>query len=198
MKNALDDLLAFVHKIVPAMPKEEVEAFFSKAKKKEFEKGELFLREGTICKNLLFVHRGLFRYFLLCEGHDVTKDFSVDSQNPFCTAYSSFMLQVPSEIWIEASEPCEVFIWEREDVLAFFEEHLHWLRFAKKMVERLFYRKERKEIDLLKCSAEERYRRFLNDFPRVSQRVPQYHIASYLGIAPESLSRIRSKFSKTP
>ncbi len=108
------------------------------------------------------------------------------------------MLQKPSEIWIEAVEPCEVLVWERSDVVPLFEEHHQWLLFAKKMAERLFYRKEQKEIELLKCSAEERYRHFITDFPGLSQRVPQYHVASYLGITPESLSRIRSKLARSP
>lgn len=68
--------------------------------------------------------------------------------------------------------------------------------FVKKMVDKLYLRKEKKELELLKSSAEERYLHFLTDYPGLVQRVPQYHIASYLGITPESLSRIRSKLAK--
>lgn len=180
------------------MSEKDILAFSSKARSREFQKGELFAKEGAVCNHLLFIQRGLFRYFFLHEGRDVTKNFAVDSQNPFCTSYTSFMLQKPSEIWIEAIEPCEVFVWERSNVLPLFEEHPQWLLFAKKMADRMFCRKEQKEIEVLKCSAEERYRHFITDFPGLSQRVPQYHIASYLGIAPESLSRIRSKLAKNP
>lgn len=194
----ISHLFSFVQNVVPTMLKEDVTAFSSKAKKREFQKGELFIREGMVCKQLLFIHRGLFRYYLLHEGNDLTKDFAVDTLNPFCTAYTSFIFQKPAEIWIKAEELSEVLVWDSSDVLPLFEEHFKWLLFAKRMGEWLYSRKEQKEIELLKYSAEERYQHFLTDFPGLLQRVPQYHIATYLGITPESLSRIRSKLVKGP
>ncbi|MGZ6298633.1 MAG: Crp/Fnr family transcriptional regulator [Parachlamydiaceae bacterium] len=180
------------------MPEKDIQLFSSLAQKQVFQKETRFVKEGEICHHLLFIHQGLFRYYLEHEGNDITKDFAVDILNPFCTAYTSFMLQKPSEIWIEALETSEVWIWKRSDVLPLFQEHPLWSRLAKGMIDQLFFRKEKKEIELLKFSAEERYRHFLVDFPGVSQRVPQYHIATYLGITPESLSRIRSKFNRSP
>ncbi len=177
------------------MTEEDIRAFSSKAKTAEFHKGDLFVKEGNICRRLLFIHQGLFRYYILHDGNDITKDFALDSQNPFCVSYTSFMLQNPSEIWIEALEPSQVWLWDQADIQSLFNEHPSWIRFVLAMTQRLFYRKEQKEIELLKCSAEERYLRFLSSFPGLSQRVPQYHIATYLGIAPESLSRIRSKLA---
>jgi CRP-like cAMP-binding protein len=196
MNVHFEKFCSFIQKITPIISEEEVEIFFSKSQHSKLEKGQLFVKEGAICNHLLFIHQGALRYYFLHEGQDVTKDFAVDTQNPLCTAYTSFMLQKPSEIWIEALEPCTVSIWHNRDVLPLFQDHPIWLRFAKRMADQLFYRKERKELELLKYSAEERYRHFLLEFPGVSQRVPQYHIATFLGITPESLSRIRSKFSK--
>jgi CRP-like cAMP-binding protein len=194
----ISHLFSFVQNLVPTMLKDDVAQLFSKAKKREFKKGDFFIKEGMICEHLLFIHRGLFRYYLLHEGKDLTKDFAVDLLNPFCTAYTSFVFQKPSEIWIGAEESSEVLVWGKSDVLPLFEEHFKWVLFAKHMAERLYYRKEQKEMELLKHSAEERYQHFLIHFPGVSQRVPQYHIASYLGITPESLSRIRLKLAKSP
>lgn len=188
---------SFVQKIVPTITEDDIKTFYSIARNTKFQKGELFVKEGEICQRLLFIQQGLFRYYILHEGQDITKDFAVDTQNPFCTAYTSFMLQEPSKIWIEALEPSQVLSWERSNIMPLFQEHPVWLRFANRMANQLFYRKEQKEIESLKCSAEERYRNFLVDFPELLQRVPQYHIATYLGITPESLSRIRSKLAKT-
>lgn len=196
MNVYLEKFRFFIEKIIPVMPEKDIEMFFSKGHESDLQKGELIAKEGAICSHLLFIQKGLLRYYFLHEGHDFTKDFAVDTQNPLCTAYTSFMLQKPSEIWIEALEPCKVLVWHHSDVLPLFQEHPIWMRFAKKMADQLFYRKEKKEMELLKCSAEERYQRFLQDFPGLSQRVPQYHIATFLGITPESLSRIRSKLSK--
>jgi CRP-like cAMP-binding protein len=117
----------------------------------------------------------------------------VDKQNPFCTAFTSFMLEKPSDIWIEALEKCQVWIWNKADVQPLFQGHPAWMLFAKTMAEKMYFLKEQKEIEGLKYSAEERYRLFLTHFPGLTQRIPQYHIATYLGIKPESLSRIRAK-----
>lgn len=188
---------AFLQKVYP-IPLEEVKAFAAKARLKKFPKHELFVKEGETCRHLIFIHKGLFRYFLLHEGNDFTKDFALDDQNPFCTAFTSFIRERPSEISIEALEDSEVWIWERGDVLSFFEKELHWIQFSKKMVEKLYFRKESRELSFLKDSPQERYQKLIVEFPGLIQRVPQYHIASYLGIAPESLSRIRKRLTIPP
>lgn len=193
MNEYFEKFKSYIQTVTPTMSEKDIKLFFLKAQDLELQKGEIFVREGAICTQLLFIYKGLLRYYFYHDGNDITKDFAVDTQNPFCTAYTSFMLQRPSEIWIEALEPCTFSSWHSRDVLPLFQDHPLWLQFSKTMADQLFYRKEKKEIELLKCSAEERYRRFLLDYPGLSQRVPQYHIASYLGITPESLSRIRSR-----
>lgn len=185
-------IVNFVQKILP-MPSEDLDVFLSLARPYQCHKGDLFLREGEICKRLLFVEKGLLRYYLEHEGVDYTKDFAVDHQNPFCTAFTSFMRQIPSEIGIQAEENISGWVWQAADILPLFQEHPQWIHFVKLMLERLYFRKERKELQIIKCSATERYQHFLKEFPGLWQRIPQYHIASYLGIAPESLSRIRKK-----
>lgn len=183
----------FVRKIAPTMSENDLQMLSVKANEATFQKGDIFVKEGDICKQVLFIHQGVFRYYLVHEGQDITKDFAVDTLNPFCTAYTSFILQKPSDIWIEALESSRVWIWNRTDIHPLFQHHPAWLRFSKTMAELLFLRKEEKEIERLKWSAEERYRHFLTRFPGLSQRVAQYHTATYLGITPESLSRIRAR-----
>lgn len=173
----------------------DIEAFATKAKPRLIKKRDFFVKEGDVCDSLIFIEKGLFRYFILHEGNDTTKDFALDSANPFCTAFTSFMSQSPSQIWIEALEDSTVLEWKGKDVLTLFETHPKWLLFSKRMAEHLYFRKEKREISFLKSSPEERYAEFLKDFPLLNQRVPQYMIASYLGIKPESLSRIRRRLA---
>lgn len=191
MKNVKE----FIEKVAP-MSDADFELLSSKAIKAKFKKGSLLIKEGQVCNRLLYIERGLFRYYLLHKGCDYTKDFALETQNPFCTAYTSLMLQKPSEIWIEALENSEVWSWNKEDVLPLFHDHPAWLRFAKAMVDRMYFRKERREIAFLKCSPSERYKQFRTEFPELLQRVSQYHVATYLGITPESLSRIRKRISR--
>lgn len=188
-------LITFVQHVVP-ISQEEIKIFTSHATLRTFKKKELFVKERDICRHLIFIHEGLFRYYyILPDGEDLTKDFAIDRQNPFCTAYTSFMTQEPSHIWIEALEDSLVWMWDEKYVSSLFQNELPWILFAKKMSEYLFIRKEKREYAFLLLSPEERYQQFLKDFPGLNQRVPQYHIASYLGLTPESLSRIRKRKS---
>ncbi|MFA6916001.1 MAG: Crp/Fnr family transcriptional regulator [Parachlamydiales bacterium] len=182
----------YIQKVFP-IEKNEIEAFCAKAVLRTFRKKEVFIQEGEVCRHLLFIHEGLFRYYyVLAEGDDLTKDFAVDKQNPFCTAYTSFITKEPSQIWIEALEDSSVWVWDESYVTPLFGSS-PWVFFAKNMLETMYIRKEKKEFSFLRLTAEERYTQFLREFPQLSQRVPQYQIASFLGIAPESLSRIRKR-----
>jgi len=188
----IQHFVSFIQKIIP-MDQSQIDAFASRAKGRVFKKKELFIQEGDVCNHLLFIHQGIFRYFVLHEGADFTKDFAVDSQNPFCTAFKSFMRREPSHIFIEALEQSTVCVWNEREVSSFFDVHPLWIKFAKKMIESLYYRKEKRELLLLKYCPQERYAQFICDFPELIQRIPQYLIAGYLAITPESLSRIRKR-----
>jgi CRP-like cAMP-binding protein len=75
LTSPFEHFCSFVQKIIPTLFKDDLEGFFSKAKKAEFKKGEHLVEEGDVCRRLFFIHRGLFRYYILHEGHDITKDF---------------------------------------------------------------------------------------------------------------------------
>ena len=188
-------LSSFIQKIAD-IDVSDIANLAAMASRRTFSEKELFLRENEICKQLIFIQKGIFRYFLHHQGNDMTKDFAVDVQNPFCTSFTSFMTQEPSQIAIEALEDSDVWVWSAKDILSLFEANLGWALFAKRMTERLYFRKERRELSFLKNSPLENYQKFLIDFPQLNQRIPQYLIASYLGITPESLSRIRRRMSR--
>lgn len=192
--NFIEALSQFVLRVAP-VDKKEIANLAAKACPRQYKKNACFVEEGEVCQSLLFIQKGLFRYYILHEGNDSTKDFAVDHLNPFCTAYTSFMTQTPSQIWVEALEDSTVMEWQSRDVLELFETHPQWLLFAKRISQQLYIRKEKREFSFLKNSPEERYQQFLKEFPQLHQRVPQYMIASYLGIKPESLSRIRKRLA---
>lgn len=185
-------LIAYIQQIYP-IEKEKIEAFAAKAKLRSLKKKELFISEGEVCRHLIFIQQGLFRYYyVLADGSDLTKDFAIDQQNPFCTAYTSFTTKEPSQIWIEAVEDSVVLQWDEPFIRQLFQTD-PWVFFTKNMLESMYVRKEKREYSFLRLTPKERYQQFLKEYPQLSQRVAQYQIASFLGITPESLSRIRKR-----
>ncbi len=192
MENFSHSIHDFIQK-KQSIGREAIDAFLSHGKPRHFKKKEVFIGEGDICTKLLYIKKGLFRYYYVLEdGSELIKDFAIDQQNPFCTAYTSFITHQPSQIWIDALEDSDVLIWTEDYISSLFNQS-PWLEFSKKIVEGMFIRKEKREFAFLRMSPEERYKQFLQEYPRLDQRIPQYQIASFLGIVPESLSRIRKR-----
>lgn len=192
---AIDDKIHSYVNHFASIDRSRIVDLLSRARTRVYEKSDLFLREGDTCKEIMFVDKGGFRYFVTNDGDDFTKDFCLDSMNPFCTGFASFVMKAPSLINIEAIERSHVVVWEKEYIDQLFST-MPWIAFARRIAEILFVRKEKREISFLRDSAEERYRLFVAEFKEVLMRVPQYHIASYLGIKPESLSRIRRRVGR--
>ena len=168
----------------------DVEDFLCKRTSAFVKKGDFFVKEGQFCRSIYFLHSGLITLFLLKDGEEHVKDFSMSGK--FITAYTSFMTGAPSQIYLRAEQDCEVSVWKGEYLQDLIAHYPQWTKFAKSMAEYLFFRKEKREISLLLDTAEERYLHLIADFPALIQQVPQYLLASYLGIKPQSLSRIRT------
>ncbi len=189
-------VLSFIRNLAN-VPEHEVAAFCAAAKGRRYAKGEDFVRAGERCTEMLFIHRGAFRYYLLTEGKDHTKDFS--PAGGFCTAFTSGVTRAPSEIYIGALEDAKVSVWPASAFLERAEVSLAWQRLFGRLAQGLYIRKEQREISLLTDDAAARYLRFRRLFPSlagfadVEARVPQHYIASYLGLTPETLSRVRRR-----
>jgi CRP-like cAMP-binding protein len=195
MLHHMQSIVSYIQSISP-VDEGSIKSFVARSSLKTFAKNEFFIREGELCDRLLFIHKGIFRYFVAHEGNDFIKDFAVDSRNPFCTSLTSFISKKPSDIFIEAMEDTTASLWPEPVVTSFLESNLDWAIFAKKLMELLYMMKEKREIAFLKLSAKERYLQFRVDFPQLEQRIPQFSVASYLGITPESLSRIRRRLTQ--
>lgn len=172
---------------------EQQQYFLNVCKTKEIKKGAYLVREGQTCRYLYFLHRGAVSLFLLKDGIEYVKDFSLD--NKFVTSFTSFNAQTSSKVNLRAEQDCVVSYWDFDTVQMLKTTDLEWATFGRKVAESLFIRKEKREISLLMDSAEVRYQNLLLENPLITQVFPQYLIASYLGIRPQSLSRIRSKIT---
>ncbi len=159
-------------------------------KKKTLKKGEYFLKEQGVCKRLGFITKGYMRVFYTIDGEEITKDFNFE--NSFCGSYASFRLQKPAMFNVVAMEDTSLYTLGREDLFSLFDKHPSIQKVGLLCIEQMFIRKELREASFLLHTAQQRYDELTTNFPGILNRVPLKHLASYLGLRPETLSRIRN------
>lgn len=160
-------------------------------------KGDHILRAGDVADEVFFVHDGLLRYYFNDPsdgGQERTGQFF--DMGIVVTDAESFLARVPAEQNFEALETTSVIAIPRAVLNTGYNEDHAIERFGRLMLEEALIGSQRRASRLLTLQPEDRYRRFVETRPEVARRVPQYLIASYLGLTPESLSRIRRRIAK--
>lgn len=184
-------IIELLQKIIK-LPDTEAEKFVAIANERRMDKGEFFIREGQLPKKIAFVSKGLFRYFYIdSNGTEYTKNFILAGN--FITSYSAMITQKPSAMFIEALEDSVVYEISHTDWEQLKAGHSCWKDLLIYFLEKAFSIKEKRERELLLLDAEHRYLIFKEEFPDLDTRVKQHLIASYLGISPVSLSRLKNK-----
>ncbi|MBN1533366.1 MAG: Crp/Fnr family transcriptional regulator [Spirochaetes bacterium] len=159
------------------------------------EKNRYFIDIGEVPDKMGFIISGLFRVFYITEdGIDRTLVFR--EKNHFLSAFSAFLEGTPSWYAIQAIEESVLLCLTLQDYNRMMEHNSCWNTFVRKYVEELFIEKEKRERGFLSEDAATRYLTFLSSYPGFEERIPQHYIASYLGITPVALSRIRKKLGK--
>ena len=155
-------------------------------------KNEYFIKAGETPDKFGIIISGIFRYFYIDDdGKEFTKYFALE--NDLLISYSAILLGEESKFYIEALENSEVLVSSFKTFNELTENNLSWNKIARKLVEQQYIKKERREYQFLFNDAETRYLHFLEEYPGLIERVKHYHIASFLGITPVALSRIRKK-----
>lgn len=191
--ESLEKLIRMLDKLA-GIPVDEAQKMHSLGKVLDVAKGDYFIRAGEVPVSFAFVSSGLFRYvYIDSEGRQFTKGFMPELN--ILSSYSAMVQKTPSNYYVEALEHSEIVEFSYSGWLKLKEANHCWDRFLIAMLEKGYMRKESRERELLLLSAEYRYRIFLNEFPTLESRVKQHMIATYLGITPESLSRIRKSSS---
>lgn len=160
---------------------------------KHARKGDVFNQVGTVCKYLAFIQKGLYRIYKTDVKTGVEQNLYFFREEEFLVSIRSFLTQTGCEYTIEALEDSEIVQISHHDLLQVYAKSHAWERFGRKLAEQHFLFLQERTESLLTQSAEERYEALLSRFPDIMNRVPLYHIASYLGIKGPSLSRIRKK-----
>jgi CRP/FNR family transcriptional regulator, cyclic AMP receptor protein len=172
----------------------EIAEFMSNAQLIQCKRRTILLSEGTISRYIYWVTKGIFRSgYTDDEGNEYTRLFACPKCMPYLAAYSSFTSQSPSALFLEAIEEGELLAWHYDYIENVQNNDPKWLKFFKKQLDAIASMRDAKEIQEHTLSPEEQYSIFLSTYPEVGNRIPQHYIASYIGISPEGLSRIRRR-----
>ncbi len=161
---------------------------------KKLRKKQYLLQEGDVCRYTAFVEKGMLRTFTVDEkGNEPILQFSMEGW--WIADLYSFLTEEPSMYNIEALEEGELLLITKENWEVLLAKVPAFERYFRLLIQNNLIATQRRLMSSLSESAEEKYTKLINNFPGCIQRVPQHMIASYLGITPETLSRIRSQMA---
>lgn len=182
-------------KNIPALAeldKDQKKVILENFNKKKIQKGDVILDAGQVCRFVAFVEKGLFIFSNINEeGEEKVCDFAREGQ--WLTQYQSMINKTPSPISIKALEDGTIHSIAFDDLMKISKQMPSLELAFRQIIDPLLISMVERSNDFQNLKAQERYLKFVQTNFELSQRVPQYYIASFLGIAPQSLSRIRKE-----
>lgn len=189
-----ESILQNVSKYI-TLSESEKQLFLSLLEVKTFPKKTILLHEGEVCQFEAYVNSGCLRtYYINENGFEVVLQFSIEDW--WVSDIASFDSQKPSHLFIETLEDVEVLVLSHENKERLLHEIPTFERFFRILLRRNLAATQSRLIQTMAKPAQEKYLDFIKLYPTISQRVAQHYIASYLGISPEFLSKIRSRIYK--
>src|ERR1700754_390792 len=174
-----------------ALTDEERRIFHSLLRFKRIKKRSFLLQEGDICNFDAFIVKGCLRSFYINEDSSETNlSFSIEGW--WVSDVQSFADQAPSEMFIEALEDGELLLLDYRSKSELLERVPKFERYFRLLLQRSLANLQRRWHATVSHTAEQRYTSFIDKFPHIAQRVTQTHIAKYIGVSPEFLSKMRS------
>ncbi len=161
--------------------------------KKDYAKNEHIIRIGKIEKYLYFIEEGILRSYVDRQGSEITLEFSF--QDTIFSSYDSFLQRNESLINVQAITPASLWRINYDDLQMIYSQTGVGNLIGRLATEVLYLEKSNRELDLLTKSAEQRYLELFKNQPQLIQKIPLKYIASYIGITPQALSRIRRRIS---
>lgn len=161
---------------------------------KTFKKGDLLLIEGQISRDSYFVIKGCVRKYYIIDGEERTTEFYVEDES--VASLQSYKHRTPANHYFECVEDCRLAVLNYEKEQELFKRVPKYEALCRMSMENDFGEQQEALAKFITSSPEERYKNLLDTRQDLLQRVPQYHLASYLGVKPESLSRIRKRLTK--
>lgn len=161
----------------------------------DYQKGDSFNQQKSVCKYLGFISSGVFRSYIIDEKTGEEKNIFLYSSNQFVVPFNSFINQTPCNYYTEAATDAEIIRINIIDLLSLYKKSHPWERFGRLLAQKAFSVAIERTESLLFRTPEERYLDLIKQHPEIFNSIPLYHISSYLGIQGPSLSRIRKRIS---
>lgn len=188
-------LIDYLENILP-LSEEERSIVKEAFKERRVKRRQFILQEGDICKHHTFVVEGCFRMYMVDEkGKEHNLQFAIE--NWWIADIGSFYSEEPSRLYIEALENSIVLQLKKEDQIKLFDDNPTFNRIFRVLTEKALVSAQRRILQNISSTAEERYLDFLKRCPHFFNRISNVQIASYLGVTPEFLSTIRNKIAKS-
>jgi len=185
----MNELVSFINGISP-LSEETMSLMYSSLVYSELDKGDYFIREGIYAKEIAFLESGIVRaYYVNGQGKEYNKTFF--SAPAIIGSYASLISKEKNELPQQALTSCKIWRMDFEVVEQASKTSLELERLRRRIAELFFLGNEKKQLEMALLDAKERYIIFKQEHPGFEESIPQYHIASYLGISPTQLSRIR-------
>jgi CRP-like cAMP-binding protein len=179
-----------------ALADEDIKKSLPFWKSRKINKGDFFNMQSMVCNDLGLVVKGIFRIYYHDQDKQVDKNLFFFSENQFVVSFRSFISRNPCWYFIEAMEDSEIVSISYKDLNDLYNSNPSWSKFGRLLAELFFSYAQTRTEEFMFFSHEERYIRLLEEHPNIVERIPAYHISSYLGITNPSLSRIRKRIKR--
>lgn len=174
------------------LSKTELDKLFNKTCLRTIKKGDFLIREGSVCKEIAFIKSGILRSFYVnAGGIEITNCLTFE--NELMSAFSSFITQKPTDENIQALVDTEVEVLTKNILEELYANSIQWQKLGRLLAEMQFVQLEQRSVSFQKHSAQLRYENLLKNRSHYLKYIPLQYLATYLGITPRHLSRLRRK-----
>lgn len=156
-----------------------------------YNKGDVIVKQEQVCNTLRFVVSGVYRVYRIIDGKEVTSYFNYESRNPFVASFVSLLTETPSQEIVECIVPGTLLSISYKNWVSLYDTSPSLNTFGRRMAEYNYILAMERIESLQYQTAADRYTSFIKLYPSLLNKIPHHYIASYLGVTPESLSRIR-------
>ena len=192
--SSIENLISYFKQYFPLNSAERDELAMRFTERKIKQRG-FIQQDGDVCRHFTFVVSGCFKMYAV-DKNGKEHNIQFAAENDWITDLSSFYSEKPGRLYIEAIEPSVILQIKHPDLLQLYTNHHKFDRNFRIIIEQKFIELQNRVLQNISSTAEERYHSFRQQYPNLSNRLPNTQIASYLGITPEFLSKIRKDLSR--